>query len=110
MSLFEKCYRFTKAREVMAAGYYPYFQPIEASYDTEVIIRGEKKLEKEQKDKEFYRVERSYGSFRRVLSLPQDADRERIEARFKNGVLTIVLLRKAQTQTTGRRIEIKQAA
>jgi len=44
MSLFEKCYRFTKAREVMAAGYYPYFQPIEASYDTEVIIRGERKV------------------------------------------------------------------
>jgi 8-amino-7-oxononanoate synthase len=44
MSLFEKCYRFTKAREVMASGYYPYFQPIEASYDTEVIIRGERKV------------------------------------------------------------------
>jgi 8-amino-7-oxononanoate synthase len=44
MSLFAKCYRFTKAREVMAAGYYPYFVPIEASYDTEVIIRGERKL------------------------------------------------------------------
>ncbi|HSL70621.1 MAG TPA: aminotransferase class I/II-fold pyridoxal phosphate-dependent enzyme, partial [Longimicrobiales bacterium] len=44
MSLFEKCYRFTKAREVIAAGYYPYFQPIEASYDTEVIIRGERKV------------------------------------------------------------------
>jgi 8-amino-7-oxononanoate synthase len=44
MSLFAKCYRFTKAREVQAAGYYPYFVPIEASYDTEVIIRGERKL------------------------------------------------------------------
>ena len=44
MSLFEKCYRFTKAREVIASGYYPYFQPIEASYDTEVLIRGEKKI------------------------------------------------------------------
>jgi len=44
MSLFEKCYRFTKAREVIASGYYPYFQPIEASYDTEVIIRGERKI------------------------------------------------------------------
>ena len=44
MSLFEKCYRFTKAREVMAAGYYPYFQPISESYDTEVVIRGEKKV------------------------------------------------------------------
>jgi 8-amino-7-oxononanoate synthase len=44
MSLFEKCYRFTKAREVQAAGYYPYFAPIEASYDTEVVIRGERKV------------------------------------------------------------------
>ena len=44
MSLFEKCYRFTKAREVQAAGYYPYFVPIEASYDTEVIISGERKI------------------------------------------------------------------
>lgn len=44
MSLFEKCYGFTQAREVMAQGYYPYFQPIEASYDTEVVIRGERKI------------------------------------------------------------------
>ena len=44
MSLFEKCYRFTKAREVMAAGYYPYFVPIEESYDTEVVVRGERKI------------------------------------------------------------------
>ena len=44
MSLFEKCYRFTKAREVQAAGYYPYFVPLEASYDTEVLIHGERKV------------------------------------------------------------------
>ena len=44
MSLFEKCYRFTKAREVMASGYYPYFVPIEESYDTEVVVRGERKV------------------------------------------------------------------
>jgi len=44
MSLFEKAYRFTKAREVMASGYYPYFAAIEESYDTEVVIRGERKV------------------------------------------------------------------
>ena len=44
MSLFEKCYRFTKAREVMAAGFYPYFVPLEASFDTEVIIHGQRKI------------------------------------------------------------------
>jgi HSP20 family protein len=78
--------------------------------DDSLIIRGEKKLEQEQKDKEFYRTERSYGSFRRVLSLPQDADWDRIDAQFNNGVLTIILPRKAQAQTAGRRIGIRKAA
>lgn len=44
MSLFAKCYRFTKARELQAAGFYPYFKPIQASFDTEVIINGERKI------------------------------------------------------------------
>jgi 8-amino-7-oxononanoate synthase len=44
MSLFEKCRRYTKAREVQALGLYPYFVPIEASYDTEVMVRGERKV------------------------------------------------------------------
>ena len=44
MSLFEKAHRFTKAREVMAAGIYPYFAPIQESFDTEVLIRGERKV------------------------------------------------------------------
>jgi 8-amino-7-oxononanoate synthase len=42
--LFEKCRRFTAAREAMARGVYPYFQPIEESFDTEVMIRGERKI------------------------------------------------------------------
>jgi 8-amino-7-oxononanoate synthase len=42
--LFEKCRRFTAAREAMARGVYPYFQPIEESFDTEVVIRGERKI------------------------------------------------------------------
>jgi 8-amino-7-oxononanoate synthase len=42
--LFDKCFRFTAAREAMDRGVYPYFQPIEQSFDTEVIIRGERKI------------------------------------------------------------------
>jgi 8-amino-7-oxononanoate synthase len=42
--LFDKCRRFTAAREAIARGVYPYFQPIEESYDTEVVIRGERKI------------------------------------------------------------------
>lgn len=44
MNLFDKCHRFTRAREVQESGYYPYFVPIEASYDTEVVVRGERKV------------------------------------------------------------------
>ena len=44
MSLFEKAYRYTRAREVQAAGLYPYFVPISASFDTEVIVHGERKI------------------------------------------------------------------
>ncbi|HEX7088986.1 MAG TPA: aminotransferase class I/II-fold pyridoxal phosphate-dependent enzyme [Longimicrobiales bacterium] len=44
MGLFDKCHRFTRAREIQAAGYYPYFMPIEASYDTEVVIHGQRKV------------------------------------------------------------------
>jgi 8-amino-7-oxononanoate synthase len=42
--LFDKCRRFTAAHEAIASGLYPYFQPIEESYDTEVVIRGERKI------------------------------------------------------------------
>ena len=42
--LFEKCRRFTAAREVIEQGVYPYFQPIEHSDDTEVVIRGGRKI------------------------------------------------------------------
>lgn len=44
VDLFDKCRRFTAAREMMDRGLYPYFQPIEASHDTEVVIRGETKI------------------------------------------------------------------
>jgi HSP20 family protein len=78
--------------------------------DDSLIVRGEKKFETEQKDKEFYSVERSYGSFRRVLALPGDADTGNIDAGFKNGVLTLTLPRKAQAEKAGRRVQIRKAA
>ena len=44
VDLFERCRRYTAAHDIMARGLYPYFQPIEASHDTEVVIRGERKI------------------------------------------------------------------
>lgn len=52
---------------------------LEFSHDT-LVIKGEKKQEKEEKDKNFYRMERSYGSLQRVLSMPEDAEQEGIAA------------------------------
>lgn len=72
-----------------------------------MTIRGEKKQEKEEKEKNYYRVERSYGSFQRVLSLPEDANQDDIKATFKNGVLTIKMPRKALPKSDVKQIEIK---
>ena len=44
MSLFDKCYRYTTAREVQATGFYPYFRAIEESHDTEVVVDGHTKV------------------------------------------------------------------
>lgn len=67
---------------------------LELSNDV-LVIRGEKKEENETKDKHYYRVERSYGSFQRVLNLPDDCDQDAIKANMKNGLLEITLPRKA---------------
>lgn len=81
---------------------------VEIANDT-LTIRGEKKQEKEEKDRNYYRMERSYGSFQRVLSLPEDADQEGVSATFKNGVLTVTMPRKAAPQAHVRQIEIQSA-
>ena len=56
-----------------------------------LTISGEKRQEEERKEKGYYHVERSYGSFRRDLTLASDVDPARIEAACKDGVLTITL-------------------
>lgn len=70
-------------------------------------IRGEKKHEKEEKEKDYYRVERSYGSFQRMLSLPEDADQEKLGATFAKGVLTVTIPRKETPKAEVKRIPIK---
>lgn len=72
-----------------------------------MTIRGEKKQEKEEKDKNYYRVERSYGSFQRVLSLPDDANQDDVKATFNKGILTVTMSRKALPKPDVKQIEIK---
>ncbi len=74
-----------------------------------LTIRGEKKQEREEKERNYYRMERSYGSFQRVLSLPEDADQDGVTAKFKKGVLTLVIPRKAVPESAVKKIEVKSA-
>ena len=74
-----------------------------------LTIHGEKKQEKEEKEKNYYRMERSFGAFQRVLSLPEDADQDGIEATFKKGVLTVTLPKKSMPKSGVRQIEVKSA-
>lgn len=73
-----------------------------------LMIRGEKKHEEKESKKDFYRVERSYGSFQRMLTLPQDADTESIQARFEKGVLTVDIPRHTTAPRSSRSIKIDQ--
>jgi len=59
--------------------------------DNTLMIRGEKKEERESKGSSYHRVERSYGSFQRSFALPSTVKAESIEAMFKDGILSVTL-------------------
>ena len=80
-------------------------------YGDALIISGEKTREKEEKDDRYHSIERSYGSFRRVLALPVDADGDSIDATFKNGVITISVSRIAGKNENGvKQIPVRTAS
>jgi len=59
--------------------------------DGTLSISGERKVEKEESDMKFHRVERSYGRFERTFSLPDQADADKITSEYKDGILTVHL-------------------
>ena len=54
-----------------------------------LTVTGERKFEKEEKNKKWHRVERSYGSFARTFALPDDGDAAKVNAEFKDGMLKV---------------------
>lgn len=62
-------------------------------YNGVLMIRGERKQEKEEKGKKFHRVERKYGSFTRSFTLPDNVDENGIKAAFKDGILNLQILK-----------------
>jgi HSP20 family protein len=65
-------------------------EDVKVTVDNGVLnIRGERKQEKEEKNKKFHRIERYYGSFSRTFTLPDNVDEKNIEASFKDGMLNL---------------------
>jgi len=74
-----------------------------------LTIRGEKKREEEEKGKDFYRKERSFGAFRRTLPIPSEVDEKGIEASFKKGILYIELPKTEAARKKVTHIDVKAA-
>jgi HSP20 family protein len=75
--------------------------------DAAITIRGEKKQEKEEKGKDWYRREQSYGAFHRSVPLPATVDGSKARARFRKGILTITVPKREGEQPKRKTIAIE---
>jgi HSP20 family protein len=83
-------------------------EDLRVSVENNVLtLRGERKLEQEEKNKKFHRIERAYGNFSRSFSLPDDVDGSKVNAEFKDGVLKVHLPKSPQAKP--RSVEVKVA-
>jgi HSP20 family protein len=73
-----------------------------------LTVKGEKKSERDEKKKDYYRSERSYGSYCRSMTLPEDADEPQISAHYADGVLRIVIPKSAEAKTKSQTIVIQK--
>ncbi|KPK35097.1 MAG: heat-shock protein [Nitrospira bacterium SG8_35_1] len=83
-------------------------EEVKISVDNGVLsIQGERKQEKEEKNKKFHRVERFYGNFTRSFTIPENVDETNVEASFKDGTLTIQLPKTTKSKPKAVNVEIK---
>ena len=73
-----------------------------------LTVKGERKFESEEKEENFHRIERRYGSFYRAFTLPSTVDTEHVQAKYNAGVLKLELLKKPEAQP--KQIKITVAA
>jgi HSP20 family protein len=75
--------------------------------DNILTVSGEKRFENKENEKSYYRTERSYGSFSRSFTLPAEIDRDKVEAKFEDGILKINMSKSQPKKANERQIEIK---
>jgi HSP20 family protein len=73
-----------------------------------LTVSGERQFEKDEKQKGFHRIERSYGRFTRSFAVPNTFDTEKIAASFKNGVLTVTLPKKEAAKPRQIKVEVTE--
>jgi HSP20 family protein len=75
--------------------------------DSRLILRGEKRQESETRERDYYYAERSFGSFRRMIALPCEVDAARASAKYKDGVLRVVLPKAAHARAREVKVAVK---
>jgi HSP20 family protein len=75
-----------------------------------LTVHGERKIEKEEKEENYRRVERQYGSFTRTFNLPPTVDAEKVQADYDKGVLNITLPKKAEAKPKQIKVNVGQSA
>jgi HSP20 family protein len=75
-----------------------------------LTVRGERKLEQEEKEENFHRIERRYGSFSRSFTLPSTIDSASVKAAYENGVLRIDLAKRAEAKPRQIKVNVASAA
>jgi len=75
--------------------------------DNILTISGERKVKKETKESDYYKIESRYGKFARSFTLPKDIDAEKVVANSKNGVLEVKIPKQKNIESKPKKIEIK---
>lgn len=75
--------------------------------DNMITLKGEKRSERETKEKDYHIAERSYGSVRRTFSMPADVDPSKLTAKFAKGVLTVHLPKTREARSKPQKIDVK---
>ncbi|UCD85006.1 MAG: Hsp20/alpha crystallin family protein [Deltaproteobacteria bacterium] len=75
--------------------------------DNTLTLKGERKFEKEVKEENYHRIERSYGTFQRSFALPTNIERDKVEAKFQDGILEVTLPKVEEAKPKQIKVEVK---